>query len=95
MTPGPHRECSKALFGQVRSVLNREWDPIGVYPQVEDEYDSYALKVARLLIEGTDAPAVATRLMQFERDAMGYERATADRNLAVARKLLDLDSYPQ
>ena len=80
----------KRLYEPVRETLNREWDPIGVHPEVEDEYDTYALRITRLLFEGADAHKIARQLTDFERVSMGYEQATADGNRAIAERLVGL-----
>lgn len=80
----------KGTLPQVRDVLNRDWDPIGVFPVVKDEYDGYALRVVRLLLEGADAARIAVLLATIERDQMGYEQANEERNLPIAEKLVKL-----
>ena len=77
-------------MAQVRDVLNRDWDPIGVFPSVKDEYDGYALRVVRLLVEGAAARQIAALLTTIERAQMGYEQATEERNLPIAETLVRL-----
>lgn len=44
----PDAHAVRALFKQVQTILLTDWDPIGAYvPQ--DEYDSYAWPVVKLL----------------------------------------------
>ena len=40
----------KEGLAKIRHVLNRDWDPIGVFPGVTDEYDSYAPRLYKMLV---------------------------------------------
>jgi hypothetical protein len=69
------------------------WDPIGVgdVPEAWDEYDDYALQVARRLYEAANADeaqaAVAEYLTRIEIESMGIagqERATSNEYVAAA-----------
>jgi len=47
----PDKKATGLWLRAIRDVLNREWDPIGVALPggVEDEYDSYAGKLAAMI----------------------------------------------
>lgn len=76
---------------RVRTVLLRDWDPIGVAdePAAQDEYDVYAKEVARLIRSGVSAAGVANYLAAAEGERMGLpvDPSRADR---VARQLVAL-----
>lgn len=61
------------LAKQVRAVLLHDWDPIGIAdePAAQDEYDSYAPGVVRLLLSGATSATIADHLIAIERDRMG------------------------
>ena len=46
---------------RIREVLNSEWDPVGVGASSEDDYDSYAGRVAAMLRAG----ALDADLLQY------------------------------
>lgn len=79
------------LLQAVRRILFTEWDPIGVNdnPLCEDEYDSYAPAICRLLCEGADASKVVLHLSRLQKDSMGLT-ATEAHNRRIARRLLSL-----
>jgi len=56
-----------ALHDQVRDVLLRDWDPIGVcdIPGAADEYDSYIPEICALMRSGSDAQALAAHLLEL------------------------------
>lgn len=62
------RAALKQDFFAVRYVLNECWNPIGADGLPEDEYDSYAWQVVRLLHEGADDTTLAANLIALERD---------------------------
>jgi hypothetical protein len=74
---------------ELRELLFREWDPIGLgeltgeWP--EDEYEAYAGQIARRLRAGSSEDELAALLESFRLD-MGLEPATDD-SRAVAGKL--------
>jgi hypothetical protein len=77
----------KDLMKLVEVVLLREWDPIGIAeePAAQDEYDSYAPGVARLILSGASGEAIADHLLSIEREWMGLRG-----NDAVARRVSEL-----
>lgn len=82
------------LLSQVRAVLLKTWDPIGVAdePAAQDEYDTYAPAVLKLVESHASARAVADHLLGIERKRMGLagNKATADR---AANALLALSGH--
>ena len=81
---------------EIRNVLLREWDPIGVIdiPEAQDEYDSYIGGVYGLLASRASAAQVAEHLRKIEFEQMGLGRATVELLLPVAEKLVALDVTP-
>src|SRR5437764_14442817 len=66
-------ERAHQIQAQIREVLLREWDPIGVRdePRAQDEYDSYVGGVYRLLASGASPRSVAAHLAKLEAEEMG------------------------
>lgn len=62
------------LYSSVKSILWKDWDPIGVFEEDsewDDEYDSYAPTVFSMLIDDQDEYAVSRHLTALKRDNMG------------------------
>jgi hypothetical protein len=72
---------------RIRTVLNAEWDPIGVADAVEDEYDMYIGHIYSLIRTGVSEQAIAEHLSQIEHERMGLSPAPIDRLLPVASHL--------
>jgi hypothetical protein len=71
---------------QIRSVLNNDWDPIGVADDVPDEYDSYIGVLYGLLHRETeDEPIV--HLRRIETEWMGIPEPSCAHLRAVVAKL--------
>jgi hypothetical protein len=76
---------------EIRSVLNANWDPIGVVGiGIEDEYDMYIGRIYSLLLSGASEQAIAEHLLTIEVDRMGLASPPLDRLLNVAARLLKL-----
>jgi hypothetical protein len=66
---------------EASELLDREWDPIGVYQRAGDEqappgeYDTYAGWIVNALRTGGGKPEVL-RLMESAREAMGLGETT-------------------
>jgi hypothetical protein len=86
------RDDLRKLRGQIRTILLEDWDPIGVRsePRAQDEYDSYADTVCRLVMEGHSTAEIASYLSQVEEQELGMS-SSADRLLPVASKLSKLN----
>lgn len=63
----------KRVIDEIRDVLMREWDPIGVKdePLAWDEYDAYIGRTYRLLVDGSSDQVIADYLADVEQDRMG------------------------
>lgn len=64
---------AKQIQSNIRDVLLREWDPIGVrdVPEAQDEYDSYVGGVYRLLASNASADELVEHLDEIETAGMG------------------------
>ena len=85
-------ERAREIQSQIREILLREWDPIGVRdePRARDEYDAYIGGVYRLLASEASPRSVAEHLARVEAEQMGLG-APADKLMDVATKLCALD----
>lgn len=75
---------------ELRELLLREWDPIGIADLADaplDEYEHYAGQIARRLRAGAGEEEIATVLEGFRKD-MGLEPSD-ELPLGVARLILD------
>ena len=75
--------------GELRELLYREWDPIGVKDLADDsgdEYEAYAGQIVRRLRAGASEEDLAALLESFRLD-MGLE--PADPPLGTARRIRD------
>jgi hypothetical protein len=76
---------------EIRSVLNTDWDPIGVVGDgINDEYDSYIGRIYSLLLSSASEQAIAEHLRAIELDRMGLTGTSMDQLFKVAAKLLTL-----
>jgi hypothetical protein len=66
------RWWSREGLPALRLMALESWDPIGVYgePEAVDEYDSYLVRVGRMLRSGAGAPDIARYLTQVRTKAM-------------------------
>jgi hypothetical protein len=74
--------------GELRDLLYREWDPIGlkdIADGSEDEYDAYVGQLGRRLRAGASEDEVAALLEQFRLE-MGLE--PAELPIETARRIL-------
>jgi hypothetical protein len=73
---------------EIRDVLLRDWDPIGVkdVPEARNEYDAYLAPLAGMLASDKSVQDIGAYLCRIESERMGL---TADPRRAetVARKL--------
>src|SRR5258705_12292668 len=85
-------ERAHELQSQIREILLRDWDPIGVRDEAraQDEYDSYIGGVYRLLASGASPQSVAEHLVHVDAEQMGLG-VPADKLMDVATKLCALD----
>lgn len=68
------------LYERVCAFLWEEWDPIGVRSLggPNDEYDSYAAGLIRLVQTGADEFKVAGQLAKIEEDGIGLSRSRSE-----------------
>jgi hypothetical protein len=80
----------KEIQGEIRQVLMRDWDPIGVRdePNAQDEYDSYIGRVYSLIAKRASEEEIAQYLLSVETEKMGYGPVARGGLLPVARALL-------
>ena len=80
---------------QIRSLLLRDWDPIGVrdFPQAQDEYDAYVGHVHYMLRTGATDDEIVAYLQDIETRHMGLglRAPAAYRSLVSAMRDLKLD----
>jgi len=76
---------------EIRSVLNTDWDPIGVVGDgINGEYDMYIGSIYSLLLSGASEHVIAEHLRSIEVDRMGLTGTPMDQLFKVAAKLLKL-----
>lgn len=80
---------AREIQQNIRLVLLRDWDPIGVHdePMAQDEYDAYVGSVYRLLASGATEQQIAEHLWCIERDTMRLPSTDSAKLLPVAKKL--------
>jgi hypothetical protein len=79
------------IQNQMRDVLNRDWDPIGVADIVADEYDMYIGQIHSLLAKSASEKEVAEYLLWVEVERMGLRGTTINQRLLVAKNLRELN----
>ena len=62
---------------KVRDILNREWDPIPGCP--DGEYETYAAKVAAMVLQSGSDDDIARYLEWAEVENMGFDQFNSDR----------------
>lgn len=89
MTPKSQRQAHKHALKCINAILWKDWDPIGASVP-EDEYESYAPPVLRLLGNEADKTAISDYLFTTAANTIGcpVTREHADH---VAQILLELD----
>src|SRR2546430_14820985 len=86
-------ERAHQIQAQIREVLLREWDPIGVRdePRAQDEYDAYVGGVYRLIASGATARELAEHLARVEAEQLGFQDTDPKMLIPVAEELLKLN----
>ncbi|MDH2380490.1 hypothetical protein [Bradyrhizobium sp. CER78] len=64
------KEASRIWRGQIRNILNQQWDPIGGCPA--DEYDGYVGTIAAMVRENATDEALMKYLEWAETVHMGF-----------------------
>ena len=82
------------IHRQIRAVLARDWDPIGVgaAPEVADEYCRYVRGAYDVAVETRSAQEVALHLLEIERDRMGMPPRSLRKVLPVGEEIVRLVS---
>ena len=82
------------IHRQMRVVLARDWDPIGVgnAPGAFNEYFGYVRGAYDVAIRTRSAEAVARHLVQMEQDRMGLSGGPVREVLLVGEKIVQLVS---
>jgi hypothetical protein len=83
-----------AIQDQIRSVLNIDWDPIGIADIVDDEYDMYIGRIYSLLANNVTDQVIAGHLVSIEVERMGLGGTPMNQLLKVAAKLRKLQLPP-
>jgi hypothetical protein len=87
------KKRGREIQEQIRQVLLRDWDPIGVQeiPEAQDEYDSYVGGVYRLLVSSAQDEELVEHLYRIERETMGLGPRDKSGLLPVVQKLRTLN----
>jgi hypothetical protein len=75
---------------RIRTILNDDWDPIGVAHAVDDEYDGYIAGILTRLVRGSSADGLVEHLRSIEVDRMALSGSSLVRLRAVADALRSL-----
>lgn len=79
------------IFGSIRSVLLRDWDPLEIVPQgIVDEYERYVPILTCMLRCGSPATEIAEYLLLVERQYMSIKDPDIARAQIVADRLLNI-----
>ena len=82
------------IQNEIRGVLNRDWDPIGVADIVDGEYDMYIGHLHSLLAKNASEQDLAEYLLWVELERMGLTGTPMDQLLRVAKNLQSLQLPP-
>ena len=90
MTTKPQTKRYRRLLAEVNDVLYRDWAPIGFKGLLpKDEYETYAARIARLVIRQCSEDELIALLSQAQAGLTSQPTSTRKAR-AVARKLLNL-----
>lgn len=80
------------LLKEVQALLFQNWDPLGVndQPLCQNEYDSYAPGICRLLHAGADEAKLVKHLERLQTSSMGLSVIDEERDRKVASQLFCL-----
>lgn len=87
--PDPDRQSLRRALKRINTILRNDWNPIG-FPVPEDEYESYAPPILRMLLNHADKAALTAYLYTTAADTIGCP-IPHDHAAQVAQQLLDLD----
>jgi len=82
------------IHRQMRVVLARDWDPIGVgdAPEAFNEYYGYVRGAYDVAVQTRSPEAVARHLLEIEQEAMGLSARSLRDVLPVGEKIVQLVS---
>ena len=87
----------KELFLRVDEILHYVWDPINIRdePAVRDEYSSYVLPIAGLLLSNATASVIAAGLADIETKRMGFDETPQllEHSMVVAELLFSWKEF--
>jgi hypothetical protein len=75
---------------RIRTILNGDWDPIGVAQAVDDEYDGYIEGILALLTRATGVDELMEHLRSIEIDRMALRGSSPDKLRTVPEALRSL-----
>ncbi len=86
---------SKRIWADIRRVLMKVWDPIGVkdVPQAQDEYDSYVPGIYKLLIDRSSDDEIEAHLWLIVTETIGLSGATKSRMTDTVRALRQISPF--
>jgi hypothetical protein len=89
------RKALRPWLDQLREILNREWDPLGVFENsggdIEDEYDTYRDRIASMMVGGATDTELIAYLQYSERETMGLGKSRdVDREIAHLQRVVTL-----
>jgi hypothetical protein len=84
---------NKFLFNEIRNILLRDWDPIGVQeiPEAQDEYDSYVDSICKLIKLKKSEKEIFNYLWWIETEYMGLSGDKKHTKI-IAHKLFKMNS---
>lgn len=82
---------TQKLYEKVCKILWDDWDPIGVNDTsiANDEYDGYAARICRYILEGADEHALISHLRKLRISSLGLE-PDDEHDCLIAKKLISL-----
>jgi len=72
---------------RIRTILNNDWDPIGVAQADDDEYDGYIAGILTFLVRGAGVDGLAEHLRSIEVERMRLGGSPHDKLIVVAEAL--------
>ena len=81
----------KKIYEAIDEILWRDWDPIGINDNdiIRDEYQSYALLIYRLKMQGADEVKIAKYLFELAWENMGMQ-SDMEHCKIVAHKIFEI-----
>lgn len=91
MDRAEYKRAFRELNGDVRRILHKQWDSIGIQdePEAYDEYYNYADAITWKVVAGATASEIADYLDHVLVEWMGFE-AWPEKSRKIAEKLVAL-----